>query len=58
MTRNEYIAGILDAHGIETKTENGRIYATEIGTINGKPYSEVIDVTEYKLADLLTWLGY
>ena len=54
----ESILDLLNRHGIETKTENGRIYATEIGTINGEPYSEVIDVTEYKLADLLTWLGY
>ena len=56
--KEENILDLLNRHGIETKTENGRIYATETGTINGDPYSEVIDVTEYKLTDLLTWLGY
>lgn len=58
MARNEYIAGILDAHGIVTKTENGRLYAYEVGTINGELHIDLVDVTDFTTAELYTWLGY
>ena len=56
--KSESILELLNRHGIEAKTENGRIYATETGTINGEPYSEIIDVTDFTLCKLLAWLGY
>lgn len=52
------ILELLNRHGIEAKAENGRIYAVEIGTINGEPYSDIIDVTDFTLGKLLAWLGY
>ena len=69
MTRIEKIANILDAHGIEHYTRNGRIYEVErfrvrvSGYAYGDPDSfreevEEIDVTDWTKRELLNWLGY
>lgn len=49
---------ILQAHGIKTRQDGGKVQALETGTINGAPYEKWIDASGWTLADLKEWLGY
>ncbi len=54
---NDYIY-ILKEHGIESYTDGGNLYALEIGTRYGIPYSKWLNVTSWSRSKLFAWLGY
>lgn len=58
MDRTPFILQLLDAHGVNTKIENDTILAEECYTLDGKAYSEFVDVTHFTTKQLLLWLGY
>ena len=55
---NQKIASVLSSHGINTKIENGILYAEEVYTLDGRVYSEWINATSWSYDELYTWLGY
>lgn len=48
----------LQQHGIEVKECCGRLLALELFTIDSVPGFEWIDVTDWSMQRIATWLGY
>lgn len=55
---NKNIVRILNLHCIYYMIDAGRIFAEEVYTVNGKIYSNFIDVTGWTHKELYSWLGY
>ena len=56
---NEIISQILKVHSINYRIDDaGRIFAEEVYTLNGRVYSEWVDVTYWNHDKLYAWLGY
>lgn len=57
MTR-EKIENILSQHHIGYSVRDGRVLAEEHWTSDDGSGTDIIDVTDYSLKSLLSWLGY
>lgn len=52
------ITGILSEHHINYSVRDGRVFAEEHWTSADGSGVDIIDVTDYSLKSLLSWLGY
>lgn len=52
------ITGILSEHHINYSVRDGRVLAEEHWTSADGSGVDIIDVTDYSLKSLLSWLGY
>lgn len=52
------IIKILNAHSIDSKLVDGKVYALEVFTNNGVTSEKWVNVTNYSYKKLLYWLGY
>ena len=52
------ITDILSKHYIGYSVRDGRVFAEEHWTSDGGSGTDIIDVTDYSLKSLLSWLGY
>lgn len=55
---NISIKKVMDLHSIFCWISNGRVYAIESYTLDGKGYEDTIDVTGWTKKQILDWLGY
>lgn len=53
----EKIAKILNLHSVPYYVEGGRIYADSMLAYS-PIFSEVVDLTDYTISQLYSWLGY
>lgn len=49
---------ILTAHGINTKFENGNLYALEEWTKEGQYFNKWVNVSNWTITKVKNWLGY
>ena len=49
---------ILDAHGIKYEVIGNTVLAEDNYTINGVPYTDILDMTYISKEQLWDWLGY
>ena len=54
----ETMRRILRARCIVHYVLGSRVYAEDLYTIEGKPYTEIVDVTAFARRELYEWLGY
>ena len=52
------ITDILSLHYINYSVRDGRVFAEEHWTSADGSGTDIIDVTDYSLKQLLSWLGY
>jgi len=52
------IKKILSAHAIDTKEENGKLYAEELYTKDQELFSEWVNVTGFTINQLKDFLNY
>ena len=52
------ISELLNLHHISHRLENERLLAEEVYTRDGQTYTDWVDLTDFNLKELLSWLGY
>lgn len=59
MLRLEDTTRILDQHGIRNVVNgNHRVIAEEVFRVDGRMFTELVDVTDFGITELKAWLGY
>jgi hypothetical protein len=58
MDRLETIKIILKRHGIRFEIVEGRLIADNEYNLDGRYYSEKIDLTDHSIKNIKIWLGY